>query len=202
LVFATHNSNKLQEIRSMLPEGYELLSLQQIGCMADPPETHETIAENAVEKAGFVFSNFGYPCFADDSGLEVDALGGRPGVRSARYAGEQKDPEKNIEKLLFEMKHITNRKAQFRTVIAFAGDEIRTFEGIIKGEILKLRQGKGGFGYDPVFKPEGFDVSFAEMPLTEKNRISHRAKAFSLLINYLNELPGLDHKGFTHSGTR
>jgi len=192
LVFATNNSHKLQEIRSLLPEGYELLSLQQIGCHADPPETHETMEGNALQKALFVFNNYGYPCFADDSGLEVDALGGKPGVYSARYAGDDKDPVKNLDKLLREMHEIKDRKARFKTIIAYADKrETLTFEGTVHGHILDKPSGTGGFGYDPVFRPEGFQQSFAEMPMAEKNTISHRAKAFALLIKYLNQLPGL-----------
>jgi XTP/dITP diphosphohydrolase len=187
LVFATNNTHKLTEIRAMLPESYELLSLLEAGIKEDPPETHETFQENAMEKAAFIYERCGFPCFADDSGLEVEALGWKPGVFSARYAGADRDSKKNMALLLSEMKGIANRTARFRTVIAYldhAGP--RYFEGIITGSILEHETGEGGFGYDPVFRPDGFQVSFAQMPMNEKNTISHRGKAFRMLINYLS----------------
>lgn len=186
LVFATNNSHKFQEIRSLMPESYELLRLSDIGCSDEPPETHDTFTQNAIEKADYIFKRYGFPCFADDSGLEVYALGGKPGVYSARYAGTAGNSAKNIKKLLHEMRDITNRKARFKTVIAFIKDaKPLLFEGTVEGEILHEITGNEGFGYDPVFKPLESDLSFAQMPITEKNKISHRAKAFRLLINYL-----------------
>ena len=188
LVFATNNKHKLEEIRRMLPESYELISLRELGCTQDPPETHQTIEENALEKALFVYNRYKVPCFADDSGLEVDALNGEPGVFSARYAGEEKDPAKNIAKLLHELKEARNRVARFKTVIAYVDPGgHRIFTGTIQGEIMPQPEGVQGFGYDPVFRPDGYSVSFASMPAEEKNKISHRAKAFNLLINFLNK---------------
>jgi len=187
LVFATNNTHKLSEIRAMLPESYELLSLHDAGIREDPPETHETFRENALEKAAFIYERCSLPCFADDSGLEVEALGWKPGVFSARYAGAEKDNKKNIALLLSEMRGIANRTARFRTVIAYldhAGPHY--FEGIVEGSVLEQETGSDGFGYDPVFRPDGYQVSFAQMPMDEKNSISHRGKAFRLLINYLS----------------
>ncbi len=190
LVFATNNEYKLSEIRDLLSSqlGTEchLLGLNDIGCVEDIPEEYDTLEENASYKAWYVFNRFGYDTFADDTGLEINALGGEPGVFSARYASERKDSEENMNKVLEKMKLVTNRKAQFRTVISLvmSGAETR-FEGIVKGTILDHKRGRAGFGYDPIFLPHGFNKTFAEMDLTEKNRVSHRAIAFQKLIQYL-----------------
>jgi len=186
LVFATNNEHKLTEIQSMLGSRFQLVSLSEIGCLEDIPETSDTLEGNASQKARYIFEKYGLNCFADDTGLEVEALNMAPGVYSARYAGPQRDSEDNIQKLLFELDKINNRNARFRTVISFImnGTEI-LFEGIVEGEILKKPRGKQGFGYDPVFQPKGFNVSFAEMGMDEKNEISHRGRAFTKLINYL-----------------
>ncbi len=188
IVFATHNPNKLEEIRQMLPAGLQVLSLDDIGCTEEIPETAATLEGNARIKAAHVYERYGYDCFADDTGLEVAALDGAPGVYSARFAGPQSDSRANIEKLLRLMEGKTNRKARFRTVIALAlGGTFYFFEGEIAGEILAEESGSGGFGYDPVFLPKGSDLSFAEMPLAEKNRISHRGKAFQKLSSFLKK---------------
>ena len=188
LVFATHNRNKLKEIKALLPESIELLSLNDINCTEDIPETADTIEGNALLKAEYVKENYGYDCFADDTGLEVDVLGGEPGVYSARYAGEEKDDKANIQKLLENLKEQQNRRAQFKTVIALClNDNRKIFTGICKGIILEEKRGTNGFGYDPVFKPEGEEVSFAEMEMSKKAAISHRGKAFNQLISYLKE---------------
>jgi XTP/dITP diphosphohydrolase len=187
LVFATHNQHKLKEVQALL-RNFEVLSLTDINCTEPIPETAHTLEGNAKLKANFVTEYFGMNCFADDTGLEVDALNGAPGVYSARYAGSDNDSEKNIQKLLGELKNESNRKAQFRTVIALnlEGQQF-LFEGICKGEILSSKKGKAGFGYDPVFKPMGCDKSFAEMSIQKKNLISHRAIGIQNLIGYLNE---------------
>ena len=189
LVFATNNLHKLQEIKYLLNGSIELLSLKDIGCLEDIPENQPTIEGNAVEKSFYVFNNFGYNCFADDTGLEIEALDGEPGVYSARYAGEEKDPQKNIDLVLLKLAKIKNRKARFKTVISLVIDGQETqFEGIVNGEILEERRGSTGFGYDPVFKPEESSLSFAEMSLDEKNKISHRGRATQKLIEYLTHL--------------
>ncbi len=189
LVFATHNNNKLIEIKALLPHHIEVLSLNDIGCLEEIPETSNTIEGNAILKANYIRKKYGYNCFADDTGLEVEALDGAPGVYSARYAGEQKDANDNINKLLDELENETNRKARFKTVIAMnlENDEKVLFQGIVCGEIIKGRKGTHGFGYDPIFQPEGYDKTFAELPLTIKNDISHRAKAMYQLIDYLKK---------------
>lgn len=188
LVFATHNKNKLKEIKAMLPEHIELLSLDDIGCTEDIAETAETIQGNAALKADYVQQKYGYDCFADDTGLEVDALNGAPGVYSARYAGNDKDSEANLRKLLHELDGENNRAARFKTVIALRTEkEEHFFSGICKGTIIKERRGQEGFGYDPVFQPEGFESTFAEMPLAEKAELSHRGKAFRKLMEYLSK---------------
>ncbi|NKI27283.1 non-canonical purine NTP diphosphatase [Arenibacter sp. 6A1] len=185
LVFATHNNNKLKEVQLLLPDDIELLSLTDIGCTEEIPETAEDLEGNAILKAKFVTDNYGYPCFADDTGLLVDALNGAPGVYSARYAGEQKSSEDNITKLLEELKNSTNRAAHFKTVIALNinGQEL-LFKGIVEGEITHQRHGEGGFGYDPVFKPTGYEKTFAEFPIALKNKISHRGRAIQQLLAY------------------
>ncbi len=190
LVFATNNENKLSEIRDLLSSQLGskcyLLGLKDVGCTEDIPEEYETLEENASYKAWYVFNRFHYDTFADDTGLEISALKGEPGVFSARYASERKDSEENMNKVLDKMKLVTNREAQFRTVIALVmnGAEIR-FEGIVKGTILNHKRGRAGFGYDPIFIPHGFNKTFAEMDLAEKNRVSHRAIAFQKLAQYL-----------------
>lgn len=187
IVFATNNVHKLQEIRAMIPEGIKLLSLADIGCHADIPEIADTLEGNALIKARYVAEHYGMDCFADDTGLEVETLGGAPGVHTARYAGEAHDTEANIDKLLAELADKDNRKARFRTAIAFiVQQEEHLFEGILEGEIAPVRRGTDGFGYDPVFIPEGTGKTFAELGPDIKNRISHRALAVNQLIEYIN----------------
>lgn len=188
LVFATHNPNKFREIKSLLPQNIELLSLKDIGCKEDIEETGDTIDENAMIKADYVRIHYGYDCFADDTGLEVDSLAGAPGVFSARYAGEEKNDEANVEKLLSQLEKREDRTARFKTVIALnlKGHE-NLFTGICEGSILIERRGTKGFGYDPVFLPKGYELSFAEMELSEKSKISHRGIAFRELIEYLSK---------------
>ena len=188
LVFATNNAHKLEEIRAILGDKVEVLSLKDIQCDVDIPETADTLEGNAVLKAEYIYRHYGMDCFADDTGLEVEALNGAPGVYSARYAGgEGHDSEANMRKLLAEMEGKTNRKAQFRTVICLIeGGAEHLFEGVVKGEIIEEKRGASGFGYDPVFMPEGYTETFAEMGSEEKNRISHRARAVQALCAYLN----------------
>jgi XTP/dITP diphosphohydrolase len=189
LVFATNNEHKLTEIREMLGDRFELVSLSDIGCNEDIPETRATLEGNASQKANYIFEKYGLNCFADDTGLEVEALGMAPGVYSALYAGPQRNSSDNIKRLLSDLDKINNRKARFRTVISLLINGNETlFEGIVDGEILRKARGEKGFGYDPVFQPNGFSVSFAEMALTDKNEISHRGKAFEKLINHLKNL--------------
>jgi XTP/dITP diphosphohydrolase len=187
LVFATNNAHKLEEVRAVLGNTVEVLSLKDINCFEDIPETADTLEGNALIKAKHIYEKYGYDCFADDTGLEVDALGGKPGVYSARYAGEQQDSKKNMQKLLLELGSGTNRKAQFRTVIAYiVQGEVKYFEGKITGDITSNASGSGGFGYDPVFVPDGFSQTFAELGSEQKNKISHRALAINELKKYLN----------------
>lgn len=188
LVFATNNAHKLEEIRAILGDKVEVLSLKDIQCEADIPETADTLEGNAALKAEYIYRHYGLDCFADDTGLEVEALNGAPGVYSARYAGgEGHDSEANMRKLLAEMKGKENRKAQFRTSICLIeGGTEHLFEGVVKGEIIEAKRGASGFGYDPVFMPEGYTETFAEMGSEEKNRISHRARAVQALCAYLN----------------
>lgn len=189
LVFATNNKHKLNEIQNMLNTQFELLCLNDIGCSDEIPETGDTLEANASQKARYIYEKYGVNCFADDTGLEVEALNGAPGVISARYAGEQRCAEDNMQKLLSELNEINNRKARFRTVISLILNGKETlFEGIVNGEILEKHAGKEGFGYDPIFKPVGFNCSFAEMPLNVKNEISHRANAVKKLVEYLKTL--------------
>lgn len=189
LVFASNNKNKIAEIQSMLPENIRILSLEDINCLEDIPETADTIEGNAVLKADYVTTKYGYDCFADDTGLEVNALNGEPGVYSARYAGEQKNADDNMNKLLDALKNQENRNAQFKTVIALnLNGKQHLFTGIAKGTITKDKIGTNGFGYDPIFKPENFDETFAELPLATKNQIGHRGKAVQQLIDYLNTI--------------
>lgn len=188
LVFATNNLHKLEEVRDILGGSFRIASLKEIGCTDDIPETADTLEGNALQKARYVKEKFGYDCFADDTGLEVEALGGAPGVFSARYAGPGHDSEANMQKLLKELERKTNRQAQFRTVVALLLDgEEYTFEGIVRGTILTERRGTAGFGYDPVFVPEGYAETFAEMGSEEKNRISHRARAVQKLADFLHK---------------
>lgn len=187
LVFATNNAHKLEEIRAILGDKVEILSLNDINCHADIPETADTLEGNAELKAAYIYTNYGLDCFADDTGLEVEALNGAPGIYSARYAGgEGHDSEANMKKLLTEMAGKTNRNAQFRTAICLIekGNK-HLFEGIVKGWIIEAKRGNSGFGYDPVFIPEGYNETFAEMGNTEKNKISHRARAVAALCEYL-----------------
>lgn len=191
LVFATNNENKVKEIRSMLGDLFGIITLQEAGIDIDIPEPHDTLEENAREKSSVIYKMTGHSCFSEDTGLEVIALGGAPGVLSARYAGEQKSAADNITKLLQELKGKTDRTARFRTVISLIIDgQEHQFEGVSQGRILEQPQGKEGFGYDPIFAPDTEDRSFAEMSLTEKNQYSHRARAFAGLIAYLKEQEG------------
>jgi XTP/dITP diphosphohydrolase len=186
MVVATNNAHKLKEIAAILGQEIELLSLKDIQCFADIPETADTLEGNARQKAMYIYENYGMDCFADDTGLEVEALGGAPGVFSARYAGEGHDSEANMQKLLKELAGKENRKAQFRTVICLIrnGKEY-LFEGIVKGEIIQEKRGGEGFGYDPIFVPEGYDLTFAELGDDVKNTISHRARAVEKLCQFL-----------------
>ena len=197
IVFATNNKNKLSEIREILGSGFEVMSLAEIGCHEDIPETGDTLLDNAVQKARYVFEKYGYDCFADDTGLEVDALDGEPGVHSARYAeGTDHDSNANMNKLLRKLGDETRRTARFRTVIALLqkqqsgesageGSVLHIFEGKVEGSIIKEKRGAEGFGYDPIFMPEGYDKTFAELGLDVKNQISHRARAVKKLADYL-----------------
>jgi XTP/dITP diphosphohydrolase len=188
LVFATHNQNKVKEIRPLISEKLELLSLNDIHFFEPIEETADTLEGNSLIKAKTIKLQSKKNCFADDTGLEVAHLNGAPGVRSARYSGEDANDAENIDKLLFEMRFATNRSAQFRTVITLLIDEdIYVFEGIVKGQIAKSPIGNNGFGYDPVFIPEGYTNSFAELTLEEKNKISHRALAFGKMIDFLKK---------------
>ena len=187
LVFATNNLNKLKEVQEMLPSSIELLSLKDINCFDEIEETETTLEGNAHLKADYITKKFGFNCFADDTGLEVESLGGKPGVYSARFAGEPSNSENNMQKLLVDLETKTNRKAQFRTAVSLNINEKKfLFEGICKGEILTSKQGEKGFGYDPIFKPEGFEQSFAEMTSEEKNKISHRGIAVQKLVKFLS----------------
>ena len=189
LVFATNNLNKLKEVQQLIPSNIKLLSLSDILCIEDIPETQPTIEGNAIQKAEYIKTNYGYDCFADDTGLEVDALNGEPGVYSARYAGPQRNAEDNMAKLLNELAGNINRKAQFKTVIALhINGELHTFTGICKGKITTKKHGDGGFGYDPIFKAEGHSKTFAEITLDKKNKIGHRGKAVKELVAFLNNL--------------
>ena len=187
IVFATNNAHKLQELRQMLGDTYEILGLADIGCHEDIPETGHSIEENAQMKARYVKEHYGYDCFSDDTGLEIDALDGEPGVYSARYAGPGHDSEANIDKVLKKLDGIGNRTARFRTAIALLqGDEMHLFEGQVEGVILTERHGTGGFGYDSIFQPvEGVGSTFAQMLPQDKNRISHRGRAVARLVEYL-----------------
>ena len=188
LVFASSNKNKISEIQSMLPETIQILSLEAIGCHEEIPETAATIEGNAILKANYISKKYGYDCFADDTGLEVAALNGEPGVFSARYAGEQRNSDDNMNKLLDNLSDKNNRKAQFKTVIALnINGKQELFTGIAEGEITLEKTGTKGFGYDPIFQPLGYKETFAELSLEIKNEISHRGKATQKLINFLKK---------------
>lgn len=190
LVFASQNPHKVEEIKSELSEKIELVSLQNLGYLKEVPENSDTLEGNALEKAKFIYNLYKLNTIADDTGLEVEALDNAPGVYSARYAGDQKDSLANILKLLNSLKGVQNRKARFRTVITLIiNDNISFFEGIVNGIIINEQRGQGGFGYDPIFQPEGFSKTFAEMSLEEKNLTSHRARAIRKLTKYLNNIP-------------
>ena len=185
LVFATNNSHKLQEVQQMIGDQFVMKSLDDIGCFEDIPETGDTFEENALQKAHFVCQRFKVDCLADDSGLEVEALNNEPGVYSARYSGSR-DAEINLQLVLDKLEGEVNRKARFRCVIALSlNGEDHLFEGVVNGEIRNARAGKEGFGYDPIFQPEGYDITFAEMSPEEKNRISHRGQAIAKLVSFL-----------------
>lgn len=187
LCFATNNKHKIEEVAFAIKNKITILSLSDIGCFEELPETRDTLEGNSLQKAEYVFNRFSIPCFADDTGLEVEALHNAPGVYSARYAGNHKNSDDNINLLLRNLSEFSNRKAQFRTIITLIGldKRIYTFEGIVKGNISTERKGTGGFGYDPVFIPEGHSTSFGEMSLEEKNQLSHRATAVQKLISFL-----------------
>lgn len=186
LIFATQNDNKLKEIQELIGNSITITSLRSINYIDDIPENHDTIKENAIEKATFIYNLTNKDCFADDTGLETEALNGEPGVKSARYAGDNKNSDNNISLLLDKLESINNRNARFITVIALIiNGNLHVFEGIIYGKITHTRKGCNGFGYDPVFVPEGYNKTFAEMTIDEKNKISHRAIAFNKLKNFL-----------------
>ncbi len=186
ICFATNNEHKLAEVQQMLPDTIQLKTLQQIGCTAELPETQNTLEGNSRQKAEYVFEHFQYNCFADDTGLEVDALNGEPGVYSARYSGAQRNSQDNINLLLQKLEGQENRKARFRTSITLVLDgEYFQFDGIVEGRIIEAVRGQEGFGYDPVFVPDGYEQTFAEMSATEKNAISHRGRAIAKLVEFL-----------------
>lgn len=190
IYFATHNQNKLKEIKKLLPDGMELLGLNELGLVEDIPETSDTIEGNSLMKTQYVFDRHRVACFGDDTGLEVDALDGAPGVYSARYAGPEKDSNANMDLLLDNLEGVKNREARFKTVITYIDEKglQRQFTGIADGKITSNKSGTEGFGYDPVFQPKGMDLTFAELSADEKNKISHRAKAFEQLVNFLKKI--------------
>ena len=189
LVFATNNKNKVNEVRAILPSNFKLLSLKDIACEEELPENQDTIEGNALEKANYLYDNYGFNCFSEDTGLEIKSLNNAPGVYSARYAGPQRNSDDNINKVLNDLKGIKDRRARFRTVVALIIDGKRQlFEGVVEGEILNEREGINGFGYDPIFKPNGFDHSFGILHEKIKLEISHRTRAVSRLLNHLNSL--------------
>ncbi len=195
ICFATNNKHKLEEVKQILKEQFQILSLEEIGCLDELPETQDTLEGNSLQKADFVFTHYHVPCFADDTGLEVEGLQGAPGVNSAHYAGRQRSSEDNINLLLKNLAGNPNRVAQFRTVITLVGlGATQSFEGVIKGEIISIKKGTEGFGYDPVFQPEGFKKTFAEMAMQEKNNLSHRARAVEKLAKHLKGT-GLEERG-------
>ena len=188
LIFATHNSNKAFEIQELLPEHFQVLTLNDIDFQEEIPENESTIEANSAFKAQFIFNKFNLNCFADDTGLEIEALNGKPGVHSARYAGEEKNAESNMNLVLKELYQISNRKARFKTVITLIihGEQLQ-FEGIVNGTIIEEKRGSNGFGYDPIFIPEDESKTFAEMDLSEKNKYSHRARALEKMIAFLSQ---------------
>jgi XTP/dITP diphosphohydrolase len=189
LCFATNNLHKLEEVKHAVGNRLEIVSLQQINCNEELPETRDTLEGNSLQKAEYVYQHFNVPCFADDTGLEVESLHGAPGVYSARYAGDHKNNEDNINLLLHNLNNKDNRKARFRTIVTLIGlGQVQIFEGIINGKIISERKGNKGFGYDPVFVPEGYTQTLAEMSLEEKNKISHRAIAVQKLIAFLKSI--------------
>lgn len=186
ICFATNNKKKIEEVKAALGSDFTIVSLEEIGCQEELPETGNTLDHNAFQKARYVKNNYGVDCFADDTGLEVEALDGAPGVYSGRFAGEPRSDERNIDLLLHKLENKKNRKARFRTVIALILDgQEHSFEGVASGEILPERTGTGGFGYDPVFRPDGYEQTFAELSMEEKNKISHRGKAVQALVQFL-----------------
>lgn len=189
LVFATNNDHKLRELKQILPQDFELLSLNDIGCEEDIPETGDTLEINAAQKSWYIWDRYTINCFADDTGLEIEALGYEPGVYSARYAGEERSATANVALVLQKMQSESNRKARFRCVISLIidGNE-KQFEGIVEGQILRQIRGEAGFGYDPIFVPDGYNQSFAEMSADTKNKISHRGRAVSKLVDYLRNI--------------
>ena len=188
LVFATNNQHKIEEIQSLLGNDFVVKGLKDIGCDVDIPETANTFEGNALQKAQFVYEHYKVPCFSDDTGLEIEALNGEPGVYSARYAGEEKNSEKNMQKVLEKLQGVTNRQAQFRTVIAYVdGKNNYFFEGIVRGTILDHKRGDKGFGYDPIFVPEGRTETFAELDMAVKNSMSHRGRAMEKFIAFFNQ---------------
>lgn len=189
IIFATGNQNKMKEVHELLPANFEIFSLDDIGVTEEIPETQPSIEGNARQKAEFIYDRFQENVFAEDTGLEVEALNGAPGVKSARYAGDDKNSTANMDLLLMNLKGKRNRSARFKTVIAlFLNDEYREFEGVLNGKIIEGKRGRGGFGYDPIFVPEGYNQTLAEMSPQEKNTISHRGKAVQKLISYLNSV--------------
>ena len=193
IVFATNNPNKLKEIKALMPQGIDIISLEEVGCYEDIPETGDKLRDNALEKARYLKNYYGFDCFADDSGLEIEALNGAPGVYSARYAGPERNAQANMDKVLKELEGHFNRKAKFRTSIALIlnGKEY-LFEGIVDGNISLEKNGNEGFGYDPIFYPENSDRSFAQMHIEEKGQISHRGRAVKKLVDFITSLPESD----------
>jgi len=188
LIFATNNRHKAEEIQRLIPRSIRVLTLEDVGLTEEIPEDQDTLEGNASQKSRYVYHRLSRSCFSDDTGLEIDALGGKPGVFSARYAGDDKDPEANMDKVLKKLKDEDNRRARFRTVISLILDEQEfIFEGVVEGHILREKRGDEGFGYDPIFLPEGSSLTFAQMPMNMKNRISHRSRAIKKLANYLNQ---------------
>lgn len=189
IIFASNNKNKVQEIQNQVPKSIQIVTLEEIGCTEDIAETGTTLEENAIIKANYVTEKYGLPCFADDTGLEIDALNGEPGVYSARYAGEEKNADKNMDLVLEKLGTSINRKAQFKTVIALnINNEQHLFAGVVEGEIRKEKTGTNGFGYDPIFEPENLSKTFAEMTMEEKNKLSHRGRAINQLIEFLSKI--------------
>lgn len=188
IIFASNNKNKVEEIQNQLPAHIQIVTLEEIGHLEDIEENGKTIEENAIIKADFIANKYKLPCFADDTGLEIEALNGAPGVYSARYAGEEKNADKNMNLVLKNLQNISNRKAQFKTVIALnINNKQYLFKGIVKGEITYSKTGENGFGYDPIFEPEHLGKTFAEISLKEKNKLSHRGRAVTQLISFLNK---------------